>query len=145
MYAYQHTSLSLFVDWLRLIAPYIGFCMQPIARCLCRISSKSHYIKLTYDLGKIWSIKDTKNKEDILKNVVTKQFWLPLTSIILYEQTNQKTLRHFSKYLLLCYTKESKSYRFGTTWGWVNDYTFTLGWTILLTGSFYYSSLSFKN
>ncbi len=104
MYAYQHTSLSLFVDWLRLIAPYIGFCMQPIARCLCRISSKSHYIKLTYDLGKIWSIKDTKNKEDILKNVVTKQFWLPLTSIILYVWTNKpkntKTFLEISSFML---------------------------------------------
>ncbi len=29
--------------------------------------------------------------------------------------------QHSSKYLLLCSTEERKLYKFGTTWGWVND------------------------
>ncbi len=42
---------------------------------------------------------------------------------------------HSSNFVLLHSTKERKSYRFETTWGWVNDYTFFIfGWTIPLIG-----------
>ncbi len=39
-----------------------------------------------------------------------------------------------SKYLPLCSTEQRNSYRFGSTWGWVNDYRiFIFGWTIPLS------------
>ncbi len=42
--------------------------------------------------------------------------------------------QHSSKYLLLCSTKERNPYKFGRTWGWVNDdRIFIFGWTILFT------------
>ncbi len=38
-----------------------------------------------------------------------------------------------SKYLPLCSAEQRNSYRFGTTWGWVNDdRIFIFGWTIPL-------------
>ncbi len=41
--------------------------------------------------------------------------------------------QHSSKYLLLGLTEERNSYRFGTTWGWVNNDTILIfGWTIPL-------------
>ncbi len=40
-----------------------------------------------------------------------------------------------SKYLPLCLAEHINSYRFGTTWGWVNDdRIFIFGWTIPLSG-----------
>ncbi len=40
---------------------------------------------------------------------------------------------HSSEYLPLCSAEQTNSYRFGTTWGWVNDDTiFIFGWTIPL-------------
>lgn len=46
-----------------------------------------------------------------------------------------------SIYLLLCPTREWKSYRFGTTWEWVNDHTI---W-ILIPHSFFLSQLFSTN
>ncbi len=38
---------------------------------------------------------------------------------------------HSSKYFISCFTEQRKSYRVGTTWGWVNDdRTVIFGWTI---------------
>ncbi len=38
-----------------------------------------------------------------------------------------------SEYLPLCSAEQRHSYRFGTTWGWVNDdRIFIFGWTIPL-------------
>ncbi len=37
-----------------------------------------------------------------------------------------------SKYRPLCSAEQRNSYRFGTTWGWVNDRIFIFGWTIPL-------------
>ncbi len=40
---------------------------------------------------------------------------------------------HSSEYLPLCSAEQRHSYRFGTTWGWVNDdRIFIFGWTIPL-------------
>ncbi len=40
---------------------------------------------------------------------------------------------HSSEYLPLCSAEQRNSYRFGTTWGWVNDdRIFIFGWTIPL-------------
>ncbi len=40
---------------------------------------------------------------------------------------------HSSEYLPLCLVEQRHSYRFGTTWGWVNDdRIFIFGWTIPL-------------
>ncbi len=52
----------------------------------------------------------------------------PIDSIdkkILWMSMGPKTvwLPTFFKYLILCYREERNSYRFGTTWGWVNDDT----------------------
>ncbi len=39
-----------------------------------------------------------------------------------------------SKYLVLCYSEERKSYRFGMTWGCVNDDRILIfGWTIIFS------------
>ncbi len=41
---------------------------------------------------------------------------------------------HSSEYLPLCSAEQTHSYRFGITWGWVNDdRIFIFGWTIPLT------------
>ncbi len=41
---------------------------------------------------------------------------------------------HSSEYLPLCSAEQRNSYRFGTTWGWVNDdRIFIFGWTIPLS------------
>ncbi len=43
---------------------------------------------------------------------------------------------HSSEYLPLCSAEQTHSYRFGTTWGWVNDdRIFIFGWTIPLIAS----------
>jgi len=40
---------------------------------------------------------------------------------------------HSSEYLLLCSTEERNTYRFGTTWGWINyDRIVIFEWTIAL-------------
>ncbi len=48
------------------------------------------------------------------ENFSNGQIWTLLT---LYEQ---KQLKHPAKSLFLCFVEERKSYRFETTWGWVN-------------------------
>ncbi len=43
---------------------------------------------------------------------------------------------HSSEYLPLCSAEQRHSYRFGTTWGWVNDdRIFIFGWTMSLSVS----------
>ncbi len=69
-------------------------------------------------------------KMNILKNVgnqtVDGCHWLTYTG--------KNTMDVFQKYLLLCTTEEITSYRFGTTWGWVNNNRiFIIGWTIPLS------------
>ncbi len=44
----------------------------------------------------------------------------------------QASYKLSSKYLSLCSAEQRNSYRFGTTWGWVNDRIFIFGWTIPL-------------
>ncbi len=45
------------------------------------------------------------------------------------------------KYILLCLTEDRNSYRFGTTWGWVNDNRIKIfGWTIPLRSKVRFSS-----
>ncbi len=64
----------------------------------------------------------------------------PLTSIVLFFPTmevngapKQPGYKLSSKYLPLCLAEHRNSYRFGTTWGWVNDDKFFIfGWTIPL-------------
>ncbi len=47
-----------------------------------------------------------------------------------------------SKYLPLCSAEQRNSYRFGTTWGWVNDdRIFIFGWTISLSIDFQFPTL----
>ncbi len=44
---------------------------------------------------------------------------------------DQKALGFHQKYLNLCSEDKQRSYKFGTTWGWViNDRIFIFGWTI---------------
>ncbi len=64
----------------------------------------------------------------------------PLTSIVFFFPTmevngapKQPGYKLSSKYLPLCSAEQRHSYRFGTTWGWVNDdRIFIFGWTIPL-------------
>ncbi len=64
----------------------------------------------------------------------------PLTSIVFFFPTmevngapKQPGYKLSSKYLPLCSAEQRNSYRFGTTWGWVNDdWIFMFGWTIPL-------------
>ncbi len=47
-----------------------------------------------------------------------------------------------SEYLPLCLAEQRNSYRFGTTWGWVNDdRIFIFGWTIPLSLAWVYALL----
>ncbi len=63
-----------------------------------------------------------------------------LTSIVFFFPTmevngapKQPGYKLSSKYLPLCSAEQRHSYRFGTTWGWVNDdIIFIFGWTIPL-------------
>ncbi len=65
----------------------------------------------------------------------------PLTSIVFFVPTmevngapKQPGYKLSSKYLPLCSAEQRNSYRFGTTWGWVNDdRIFIFGWTIPLS------------
>ncbi len=65
----------------------------------------------------------------------------PLTSIVFFFPTmevngapKQPGYKLSSKYLPLCSAEQTHSYRFGTSWGWVNDdRIFIFGWTIPLT------------
>ncbi len=67
-------------------------------------------------------------------------FGAPLTSIVGKKNTMEVNgapellcFPHSSEYLPLCSAEQTHSYRFGTTWGWVNDDTiFIFGWTIPL-------------
>ncbi len=64
----------------------------------------------------------------------------PLTSIVFIFPTmevngapKQSGYKLSSKYLPLCSAEQRNSYRFGTTWGWVNDDRICIfGWTIPL-------------
>ncbi len=50
---------------------------------------------------------------------------------------------HSSEYLPLCSVEQRHSYRFGTTWGWVNDdRIFIFGWTIPLSTQMYQNLVS---
>ncbi len=65
----------------------------------------------------------------------------PLTSIVFFILTmevngapKQPGYKLSSKYLPLCSAEQRNSYRFGSTWGWVNyDRIFIFGWTIPLS------------
>ncbi len=67
----------------------------------------------------------------------------PLTSIVFFFPTmevngapKQPGYKLSLKYLPLCSAEQRHSYRFGTTWGWVNDDTiFIFEWTIPLKGN----------
>ncbi len=79
-------------------------------------------------------------KEDIWRKFVTRLFW----GTIEFHSRKKNTMEvngapellcfpHSSEYLPLCSAEQRHSYRFGTTWGWVNDRIF--GWTIPLSSS----------
>ncbi len=77
-------------------------------------------------------------KEDILKNVGNRAvlghhwvFFIP--TMVVNGAPKQPGYKLSSAYLPLCSAEQRHSYRFGTTWGWVNDDTiFIFGWTIPL-------------
>ncbi len=82
--------------------------------------------------------------EDILKKVCNRLFW----GTIDFHSRKKNTMEvngapellcfpHSSEYLSLC-SEQRHSYRFGTTWGWVNDRIFIFGWTIHLITSIIY-------
>ncbi len=51
---------------------------------------------------------------------------------------------HSSEYLPLCSAEQTHSYRFGTTWGWVNDDRINFGWTNFICYSFSHSFCNAK-
>ncbi len=60
-------------------------------------------------------------------------FWALNFSVVLLSMESQKSLWFHPKYLNL-YSEDERSYRFGTTWGWViNDRIFIFEWTNPLT------------
>ncbi len=60
-------------------------------------------------------------------------FWALKVSVALLSMEGQKALGFHQQYLNLCSEDERRSYRFGTTWGWViNDRIHIFGWTIPL-------------
>ncbi len=81
----------------------------------------------------------------------TEQFWGTIDfHIILFSYTmevngapKQPGYKLSSKYLPLCSAEQRHSYRFGTTWGWVNDdRIFIFGWTSPKYTSFLYAYAS---
>ncbi len=86
-------------------------------------------------------------KENILKNVgnraVLGHHWLPYNIFFSTMDVNgapkHPGYKLSSKYLPLCSAEQIHSYRFGTTWGWVNyDSIFIFGWTIRLSLRLYF-------
>ncbi len=66
---------------------------------------------------------------DYFNNVLTNFLGLERVSCVAVMQ-GQKALRFNKNYLNLCSEDERRSYRFGTTWGWViNDRIFIFAWT----------------
>ncbi len=94
----------------------------------------------------------TQNK-DILKKVCNQAVW----GTIDFNSRKKNTMEvngapellcfsHSSEYLPLCSAEQRHSYRFGTTWGWVNDDTiFIFGWTIPLIQHYLKTGLGQKN
>ncbi len=74
----------------------------------------------------------------------TEQFWGTIDFHSIFFPTmevngapEQPGYKLSSKYLPLCSAEQLNSYRFGTTWGWVNDdRIFIFGWTIPLSRNF---------
>ncbi len=74
----------------------------------------------------------------------TEQFWGTIDFHSIFFPTmevngapEQPGYKLSSKYLPLCSAEQRNSYRFGTTWGWVNDdRIFIFGWTIPLSRHF---------
>ncbi len=57
-------------------------------------------------------------------------FWDLIVIVSLLSIEGQRALRSHQTYLNLCSEDERRSYRFGSTWGWViNDRIFIFGWT----------------
>ncbi len=69
--------------------------------------------------------KTKQNKTVALKNM-EHAAWVILTIYIFSCSLCGKKLQTHTKYLYLCSMEERKSYRFGRTWGWVNNDNFPL-------------------
>ncbi len=68
----------------------------------------------------------------------TEQYFSP--TIEVNDTSKQPDYKLSSEYLPLC-SEQTHSYRFGSTWGWVNDRIFIFGWTIPLSPVFPVSSI----
>ncbi len=71
----------------------------------------------------------------------------PLTSIVFFfllwkSMVPQNSL--ITNFLPLCSAEQRNSFRFGSTWGWVNDRIFIFGWTIPLTVQIFMNISQFK-
>ncbi len=82
----------------------------------------------------------------------TEQFWGTIDFHSIFFPTmevngapKQPGYKLSSKYLPLCSAEQRHSFRFGTTWGWVNDDSiFIFGWTIPLSRTGIFCSNSQK-
>ncbi len=125
----------------------MAFCLQ--YNFLYSVKSECPSCYFPFSKSGWWFILPSSAKEEeetflsfehtnpILKNVgnqtVDGSHWLPFCLHIMEVNGDQKLFgyQHSSKYHLLCLTEERNSYRFGATWGWVNDdRIFIFGWVL---------------
>ncbi len=82
----------------------------------------------------IYRDSSPKNESSVINSVLSMfllSFWALNVVVALLDMQGQKALGFHKKYLNLCSEEEWRSYRFGTTRGWViNDRIFIFGWTI---------------
>ncbi len=101
--------------------------VQNLYECLCSVENKGRY------------------PEECGKQSRSGHHWLPLYLFPTMEingAPKQPAYKLSSKYLPLCSSEQTNSYRFGTTWGWVNDdrffffcvnYPFKTGFVVRVT------------
>ncbi len=105
--------------------------------CCCKLNDQSSgcHPKCCYNHSEFffpsWSIIAVTAKYSIA--VAHLYFHSFFSTMEVNGAPKQPAYKLSSKYLPLCSAKQRHSYRFGTTWGWVNDdRIFSFGWTIPL-------------
>jgi len=79
---------------------------------------------------KVFSSLHNITVEPLILTIFSLLFWNSKGTMTLLPVCGSDTLGFHQKYLNLCSEDERRSYRYGTTWGWViNDRNFIFGWT----------------
>ncbi len=114
--------------------PFKGI-LHPKMKTLSPVYSLSCYSKSDF----FWLLWTTK--EDVRHHVRYWQLQSAFTFTALYFSYDESDCGcHSATHPLLCFSDESQSYGFGTTWGWINDRIFILEWRIHLMPSRLYST-----